>query len=66
LNREKRLRELLRITKENQEILKRIQMQKAKYNREKLEKDWHHNEQLMDQIAAYPRLWWLTEKEVSY
>lgn len=58
LNREKRQRELLRVTKENQEVLKRILNRKPEYHRSKWQKDWEHNLKFMDNISAYPPNWW--------
>lgn len=58
LNREKRMRELLRVTQENQEILKRITARKPEYDHGKWEDDWQRNQEYMDSIAAYPREWW--------
>ncbi|XP_077866445.1 sperm axonemal maintenance protein CFAP97D1-like [Saccoglossus kowalevskii] len=58
LNREKRQRELLRVTRENQEILKRIMAREPEYNHLKWQQDWQENEQFMDNIARYPRDWW--------
>lgn len=58
LNREKRMRELLRVTQENQDILKRITARKPEYDHRKWEDDWQNNQEYMDSIAAYPREWW--------
>jgi E3 ubiquitin-protein ligase TRIP12 len=58
LNRQQRLRELLRITRENQQILKRITSSRPRYNHLQWERDWHANVQLMDQISAFPPDWW--------
>jgi hypothetical protein len=58
LNRQRRLRELLRIAKENQDILKRITSSRPMYDHVQWERDWHNNLQLMDQISAFPRDWW--------
>jgi len=63
LNREKRQRELLRVTRENQEILKRICMRKPEYDHLKWASDWEENQKFMDNIASYPRDWW---KEDAY
>lgn len=63
LNREKRMRELLRVTQENQEILKRITLRKPEYDHRKWQRDWEENQQFMDQIAAYPRDWWKQEEK---
>ena len=65
LNRERRMRELLRVTKENQDILKRIVAKKPEYDHVTWEKDWDANLQYMDQIAAFPHDWWKTSKDVS-
>ncbi|XP_025079456.1 neurofilament medium polypeptide-like isoform X2 [Pomacea canaliculata] len=62
LNREKRQRELLRVIKENQSILQRINMRQPEYSAKKWEDDWVANQRFMDSISAYPQNWWL-EKE---
>jgi len=62
LNREKRQRELLRVTRENQEILKRINMRKPEYSVQQWAKDWDENQKFMDNISAFPQDWWLQEK----
>ena len=61
LNREKRQRELLRVTRENQEILKRINMRKPEYSVEQWAKDWEWNQKFMDNISAFPKDWWIQE-----
>ena len=63
LNREKRIRELLQITQENQEILKRITMAGPQYNTKQLLYDWEQNQKYMDYISCYPQDWW--KKDVS-
>lgn len=65
LNREKRMRELLRVTQENQEILHRITQRKPLYDHTKWERDWEENQRYMDSIAAYPRDWWKDQREDS-
>jgi len=65
LNRQQRLRELLRIAKENQDILKRITTSKPKYDHQQWERDWQHNLEIMDQISAYPHDWWKQNPEKS-
>ncbi|XP_039250546.2 sperm axonemal maintenance protein CFAP97D1-like [Styela clava] len=63
LNREKRQRELLRVTRENQSILNRITMREPEYNHMKWEKEWQEAEALMDNIGRYPKNWWKTIEE---
>lgn len=58
LNHEKRQRELTRVTKENQKILGRITVREPEYSHARLEREWRKQEQLMDNIARYPRNWW--------
>ncbi|ELU11740.1 hypothetical protein CAPTEDRAFT_112681 [Capitella teleta] len=58
LNREKRMRELLRVTQENQDILRRITAKKPVYSHQKWENDWVGNQQFMDNISSYPKEWW--------
>lgn len=57
LNREKRLREILQVTKENERILKGISSKKPEYDHTKWDRDWATNQQFMDQISAYPKDW---------
>lgn len=65
LNREKRQRELLRVTKENQQILNRITMREPEYSQRAWESDWRSSEKLMDNIGRYPKNWWkIIEKQV--
>merc|ERR1712136_635304 len=64
LNREKRQRELLRVTKENQQILNRITMREPEYSQRAWEADWRSSEKLMDNIGRYPKNWWkMIEKQ---
>ncbi|XP_070173850.1 sperm axonemal maintenance protein CFAP97D1-like isoform X2 [Littorina saxatilis] len=65
LNREKRQRELLRVTRENQEILKRINMRKPEYSVQVWAKDWEENQKFMDSISAFPKDWWLEEERTA-
>jgi E3 ubiquitin-protein ligase TRIP12 len=58
LNREKRQRELLRVTRENQQILNRITMREPEYSHRAWETDWRESEKLMDNIGRYPKNWW--------
>ena len=58
MNKEKRMRELLRVAKENNEILKRILQRKPEYSHEVWEREWEENQRFMDSIAQYPRDWW--------
>merc|ERR1719376_1651172 len=58
LNYEKRQRELTRVTRENQKILQKITGKEAEYSHQKLEADWRKHEQMMDNIARYPKNWW--------
>uniref|UniRef100_A0A7S1KQX3 C2 domain-containing protein n=1 Tax=Percolomonas cosmopolitus TaxID=63605 RepID=A0A7S1KQX3_9EUKA len=54
LNRESRKRELMKITKENQAILKRIQRKQPVYNHMDWERDRQKNEQYIQNICEYP------------
>ena len=58
LNREKRERELLRVAKENQEVLRRILQKKADYDNVEMDKSWRTNLKYMDNISSYPNRWW--------
>jgi len=63
LNREKRQRELLRVTKENQAILYRINMRRPEYSHQKWQNDWEENQKFMDNISHYPQDWWIKDSE---
>ncbi|XP_052785251.1 sperm axonemal maintenance protein CFAP97D1-like isoform X1 [Mya arenaria] len=65
LNREKRQRELLRVTKENQAILKRIMLRKPEYSAQKWQNEWEENQAFMDSISHFPKDWWLEEKNAT-
>lgn len=58
LNKTKRQRELLRVTHENQAILKRITSKEPHLNHLDWEEDWKANQQYMDNIANYPKEWY--------
>ncbi|KAK3776987.1 hypothetical protein RRG08_042872 [Elysia crispata] len=62
LNREKRQRELLRVTKENQAILYRINMRKPEYSHIRWQEQWEENQKFMDNISHYPPEWWVKEE----
>nr|XP_002121190.1 uncharacterized protein CFAP97D1-like [Ciona intestinalis] len=64
LNREKRQKELLRVTRENQHILARITMREPDYSHRKWEQEWQQAEKLMNNIGRYPQNWWkVVEKQ---
>jgi len=63
LNREKRQRELLRVTKENQAILYRINMRRPEYSHKKWQAQWEENQKFMDNISHYPQEWWMEEPQ---
>lgn len=65
LNREKRQRELLRVTKENQAILYRINMRRPEYSHQKWQDDWEENQKFMDNISHYPSEWWVREQNAT-
>jgi len=65
LNREKRQRELLRVTKENQAILYRINMRRPEYSHKKWQSQWEENQKFMDNISHYPQEWWVQEPQRS-
>jgi len=54
LNKEKRRRELMRITAENQALLKRIQQKQPFYNHLEWEEDRRRNEKYLKNICEYP------------
>ena len=55
LNRTRRQRDLLRVTHENQAILKRIQSKEPEYNHLQWLDQWHVNESYMANISKYPQ-----------
>ena len=56
LNREARRRELIKITKENQQILKRLQNKSANYNVSKWQKEEESRTRILRNICEYPLL----------
>merc|ERR1712159_331027 len=54
LNKDRRRRELVRITNENQGILKRIQEAQPVYNHLKWEESYHQSERYMSNVCEYP------------
>lgn len=61
LSRNRRERELLRIAKENMNMLRRIHHKKPAISIDKLEKDWRQNLKFMDNISSFPEDWYLRE-----
>ena len=59
------MRELLRVTKENQDILKRITQRKPEYDHQKWQRDWEGKQKFMNNIASYPPEWWKNGEKVS-
>lgn len=57
LNETKRQRELLRVTHENQAILRRITAKPPEYSRQKDAQDWDENKATMERIGKYPKDW---------
>ncbi|XP_033627284.1 uncharacterized protein LOC117290138 [Asterias rubens] len=55
LNKTKRQREILRVTHENQAILRRILSKEANYSHQQWEHEWALNKQYMENIAKYPQ-----------
>ncbi|XP_053311115.1 uncharacterized protein CFAP97D2 [Spea bombifrons] len=62
LNKEKREQELLRVSRENQAILERINKCEPQYQVERWHEDWVKAERYMDSIARYPRGWYITHQ----
>jgi len=54
LNREWRLRELVRVTKENQDILGRITSSRTRYDHNVYAHEWETNKLYMSQISRFP------------
>lgn len=66
LNREKRQRELLRVTKENQSILTRITSRSPEYSVQRWNTQWEDNQKFMDNIAHFPKDWWVEQQKKKY
>ncbi|XP_051882391.1 uncharacterized protein LOC127576072 isoform X2 [Pristis pectinata] len=62
LNREKRQRELERVTRENQAMQERLKRVEPQYNHLKWLEDWYKSEEHLDKIARYPRGWYIAQK----
>lgn len=58
LNKEKRQRELLRVTKENQAILQRITLRQPEYSAKRWADIWDEEQKFIDNISHYPKDWW--------
>lgn len=54
LNREQRKKDLLKITIENQAILRRLQDKSSNYSVTKWEEDFKHKEKIMKNMCEYP------------
>lgn len=65
LNKEKRQRELLRVTKENQAILQRITLRQPEYSAKRWAEIWDEEQKFIDNISHYPKDWWTMKKERS-
>jgi E3 ubiquitin-protein ligase TRIP12 len=63
LSKGRRERELLRITKENLNMFKRINNKKPAISREVHEKEWRKNLKFMDNISTFPEEWYSKEKQ---
>ncbi|XP_067841617.1 sperm axonemal maintenance protein CFAP97D1-like [Heptranchias perlo] len=61
LNSEKRQRELRRVTRENKTILERLKQVEPQYDHLKWLEDWYKAEKHMDNIARYPRGWYIAQ-----
>lgn len=65
LNREKRQRELLRLTKENQTILARIMARKPEYSADGWKREWDQDQKYMDNISHFPKNWWMMKEKTN-
>ena len=54
---------MLRITKENMNMLKRISNKKPTISVRQLDDEWKQNLQYMDNISAFPEDWYLRENQ---
>ncbi|XP_076807688.1 sperm axonemal maintenance protein CFAP97D1-like [Clavelina lepadiformis] len=66
LNKTKRQRELLRVTHENQAILKRLSSKLPHYNRFVWEDAWRVNQGYMANISKYPEDWDYSKNSLRY
>ncbi|EDV21223.1 uncharacterized protein TRIADDRAFT_60218 [Trichoplax adhaerens] len=55
LNKIKRQRDMLRVTSENQQILKRISAKEPHYKHQAWDDDWRKNQQFMENITRFPK-----------
>ncbi|PAA83164.1 hypothetical protein BOX15_Mlig014779g2 [Macrostomum lignano] len=62
LNRSKRQRELLRVTRENKAMMERILQKSMGPSELDWKKDWQMNLSYMDNISRFPKGWWEKEK----
>ena len=62
LSRGRREREMLRISKENVELLKRIHNKTPAISRDAWKKDWENNLKFMDNISSFPEDWYLSKE----
>ncbi len=65
LSKERREREMIRITKENITMIRRIQSKKPAISREQHDREWQQNLKFMDNISSYPEDWYLREKPTT-
>lgn len=65
LNKEKRQRELLRVTKENQAILQRITLRQPEYSAKRWADIWDEEQKFIDNISHYPKDWWTMKESKS-
>lgn len=63
LNREKREKELLRVSKENRAILDRITKSEPQYQVQRWHEDWQRAEKYMISIARYPPGWYKSHNQ---
>ncbi|XP_075054156.1 uncharacterized protein CFAP97D2 [Mixophyes fleayi] len=63
LNKEKREQELLKVSRENQNIEDRLTKCEPQYRVEKWHEDWVKAEKYMDSIAKYPRGWYAARQQ---
>jgi len=59
------MRELVRISEENEQIQKRLESVRPKYDHTQWERDWQANMQLIDQLSSYPADWWKNQDQVA-
>ena len=65
LSKGRRERELIRITNENINIIRRIQSKKPAISKEQHDREWRKNLKFMDNISSFPEDWYLRRQNTN-